>query len=95
MTYVIANSLADAGPAILTAMRLSGKPWIEVWIPSEKVGYWAVLKQSRKPVAEQSIDELKRELRKIKNPQPYDVALIEWDSFMYRGYHKTYQSSAF
>lgn len=93
MSVVIAHSLADATPLILRA--LAKETTVDVWIEPEFVGYWAQLRPNPKDAAEMTLVELKRAVRKQKKPQPYDVLLIEWDAFMYRGYHNHRKSSAF
>jgi len=93
MSRVIANSLAEATPLIQRA--LTQESTVSVWLESEKLGYWATLKLNAKPVAEMSAAELKADLRRMARPQPYDIEIIPWGGFMYRGYHNHKPSSAF
>lgn len=92
MSRVVANSLPDAIPAILTV--LAQEATVEVWIPPLLCGYWAQIKPSTIPPSEMTPLEFKRELRRHTRPQPYDVQLVEWPAFMYRGYHAGHSSSA-
>jgi len=93
MSRVVAHSLKDATPLILRA--LTQESTVSVWLDSENIGYWAALKLNAKPTAEMSADELKADLRRMARPQPYDIEIIPWDGFMYRGYHNHKPSSAF
>lgn len=79
-----AKSLQDASKLICKALIHCGT--VEVWIPTERLGYWARLKD---------VADLDRAARRRMNPQPYHVEIIPWDGFMYRGYHDHKPSSAF
>lgn len=92
MSRVIAQSLPDAIPSILTV--LAREATCEVWIPPTFCGYWAEVKPAAKPWGEMTTDEFRRERRRFTRPQPYDVQLTEWPAFMYRGFHAGKQSSA-
>ena len=92
---VIADSLADATPLILRAMRDYQALMVQVFIEPEFQGYFARLKQCPLPVSEQSVAQIKRDLRMYKNPQAYDVKLVSWPAYMYRGLSDGRKSSAF
>ena len=94
---IYANSLDEASPLICQALKNHAltPTEIQVFIEPECLGYWAELKTNPKPVGELSVIELKRALRIIKNPQPYDVRMVAWPAWMYREISKGEKSSAF
>ena len=91
---IVADSLAEAAPLILKALRVTLTD-VQVFIEPEFQGYWAQLKHSPKKADEMTARELMREMRMYKNPQPYDVQLVPWPAWMYRGIDKGERSSAF
>lgn len=93
-TNVIANSLSDAAPLILKALR--SDPFdTQVFIETEFQGYFADLKFDPTPADEMTEKQLRRLLRMVKSPQPYDVKLTQWPRWMYAGMHRGEKSSAF
>lgn len=94
---IYADSLDEASPLICQALKNHAllPTEIQVFIEPEFLGYWAELKTNQKPVDELSVSELKRAVRVIKNPQPYDVRMVAWPAWMYREISKGEKSSAF
>ena len=90
MTITItADSLTAAIPAICQALKHAPTD-TQVWIPNEFTGYWARIKT----IPETCEKDFIRNYRMHRNPQPYNVALIPWDKFMYRGISRGIRSSA-
>lgn len=89
MSLIVAKSIDDAIPAILTV--LGKEATAEVWLPPLLCGYWAELKTGKPVVTDLDV---RREYRRLTKPQPYDVQLIAWPAWMYRGFHAGHRSSA-
>ena len=92
---VIADSLDAAAPLILQGLRDYQCCSVQVFIEPESQGYWAQLKQCSTPTDEMTAAQIKRAMRVYRNPQSYDVEMVPWGAFMYRGLSGGSKSSAF
>lgn len=68
---------------------------VDVFDCETMLGYTVRLKLANKPIAELTEIELRRELRKIRNPQPHDVSMTPWRATEYVGLDMGLKSSSF
>lgn len=87
------DSLPKGISAICQALREF--PTIELFDEGEKIGYDVTLRLDDKAVADLTPQEFARQLRMIKDPQPYDIVLRPWSAWRYCGFHCGIQSSRF
>lgn len=93
MTVHVIDSLPRAITMLCNRMRDQVR--IEAFDDSTKTGYYLTIKMCEKPVAEMSARELARDIRRFKNPQPWDITVEEWEPWRYRGIDRGELSSKF
>jgi len=85
----------DSLPRAITMLcrQMIGHARIEAYDDSTNTGYYLTIKMCPKPAAEMSAQELKRDMRRFDNPQPWDITVEEWEPWRYRGMNRGERSS--